>query len=489
MSFAHVVDNIRGRHRGLLTALWAVMKMTTRMWFNGLARGVGGRLRALILVSIFVVVLVGFTVWSSVATIQNLGSGSIAGAEGTYAALATTCGSVLAVAVVLYVPSRDVMTRTLAVLPVGRRVAVLAAEAQAGVLAFALAGFLLAPLWSPVVVGGAGGPLAGLTLGLLSLLGVTVALAFVRALTIACIRVRVPWIVARTIGGLSTVLMSAVVLVQALPMNGNRPHGPFLLLGHLLGSGTAWQVVQAGMVLACLFAVGVGVLVGLPDPGQMVGGSRHGPSLSPRQRGGLFLLELVQFVRFPQNALLLLFFNGLAAFVALVVIGSGKDDYGLGLMLLTVFGVLGVGAYGPTARHQWIYRVAGRPLGWILPKFCAAGAVWALMVVAHGSWLMIVGSWQVRELLMLVPVLLTEFVAALGIGMLIPATDTTAVSGALAEACSVAVVLAVGTGVQTVLARHTDPISVALLLSVMVVASLATTFVIAVFVASREPVG
>jgi hypothetical protein len=149
--------------------------------------------------------------------------------------------------------------------------------------------------------------------------------------------------------------------------------------------------------------------------------------------------------------MLLVFVNGVAVLSAIALPGHGNDQLGLGLILLTLVSAWGVGGYGPTRRHHWIYRTTGRPHGWVWPKFGAVTVVWASMVFVHGSWLVALTDWHVIDLVAVLPTLFVELVTGCVVGIPLPVSRESSISGAVAEAASMVLLVAVGASAQSLM--------------------------------------
>ncbi|WBQ04206.1 hypothetical protein [Kribbella sp. CA-293567] len=480
---AHPAAAFPSTARVLLT----VQLLTLRLWFNDLGRSLHSRAQAWVLVGAFGAAIAGFTVWSSLQSARQLGVSDLTGAETTYSAITFTVPALTTLMVGLYVPSRTLVTEILSVMPVTDGAVRAAVRAMTGTIGGFAGAVLLAPLWAPVLIarGLDGAPVVA-SLFWLGLGGVLIALALEAALSLGYRTVfRMGTIFSRGLAALSAAVLLALAFADAMPMNGNIPgglHQTFTAgLVDFAESGTAFAPATSALLLPVL-AVAVLWACGR-SPELDSGNSLHLPQwLSAGAASTPVRLELLQILRYPPNAMLLVFVNGIAVLAAVFMLRSAQDEFGLGVIVLTMVSAWAVGAYGPTRRHHWIYRTTEHPYAWIRPKLVAVGAVWVLLISVHGGWLVLLTNWTLRDLGLLLPTLLIELIVAAAVGVLLPVGRDTSISGAMSDALALALLLAVTSGLQSLLSQVG---SVTSILAVQAVA-LITAFGFLLFVARRS---
>jgi hypothetical protein len=183
------------------------------------------------------------------------------------------------------------------------------------------------------------------------------------------------------------------------------------------------------------------------------------------------LLELRQWLRYPPNAVLLLFINGLCAAAVVSVALTGGDELGVFYVALGVASAVGIGCYGPTRRHHRLYRVTGSPTAWIGPKFRAVLMIWAVMMAVYGTAFMLVSGAGPAEILLALPMLFVELCASCALGLLLPVSRDQSIGGAVSEAVAVVGLLGLTFGLQSMLAASTNLLtSLAIQLAMMAAA-------------------
>jgi hypothetical protein len=168
------------------------------------------------------------------------------------------------------------------------------------------------------------------------------------------------------------------------------------------------------------------------------------------------LLELRQWLRYPPNAVLLLFINGLCAAAVVSAALTGGDELGLFYVSLGVASAIGIGCYGPTRRHHWLYRVTGNPAAWVGPKFRAVLLIWAGMMALYGTAFMLVSGAGPIEFALALPMLFVELCASCALGLLLPVSRDQSIGGAVSEAVAVVGLLGLTFGLQSMLAASTS---------------------------------
>ncbi|MGL5865585.1 MAG: hypothetical protein ACRCYX_06870 [Dermatophilaceae bacterium] len=462
----------------------SVMRLTMRLWFNDIARSTGSKVQAMSLVGGLVGVVLAFAVWTSIQSGRQLALADLNGVEVTYGGLLFTVPALTTVFSFLYVPSRSVVTEMLSVLPIDAGVVQMAIRMMTGSVGFLIGVIFTSPLWAPVVVANrlSGAPLAAAMVAV-SVCGVVTAVASTTFLT-AVFRVvaRVGSMAAMGCSALVTTVVFSLVLAEAVPANGNAPSGPHV---HITGGLIKWAqgsvgvtsaVPFVGFLMCAILALWAADRLRRRDP--VVAENSQLPLLrNVSAEPGLVWLELLQILRYPPNALSLFFVNGVAGILALASLASEQDQLGLGLITLTIISAWGVGVYGPTRRHHWVYRTTSHPRSWIGAKFLAAVLVWLLMVSFHGSWLVAITEWTLSDVLLTVPTLFVELIVACIVGMMIPVSSDTSISGSLSESFALLLLVGVGAAVQVMVSTISEFRVLATAHGLLVAVALAAYFI------------
>lgn len=149
---------------------------------------------------------------------------------------------------------------------------------------------------------------------------------------------------------------------------------------------------------------------------------------------------------------MLIFLNGVAVLALAGTGASGNDPLGTAYLILPMLSAVGVGAFGPTRRVLWLYRMTGRPLAWVVPKMLAVCSVWAVVVVGYGAALALLGQWTWHDLAWMLPISLAELLVAMAVGVLLPVTADQSISGSISEAAALVSVIVLAAGFQSALA-------------------------------------
>jgi hypothetical protein len=261
--------------------------------------------------------------------------------------------------------------------------------------------------------------------------------------------------IGRAAAGVVAALAAAGALIAAIPGPGSPAGaGPLALFGALFrdvvtGARPALGVAVIGALPLALLAV-TGILEWLPRPVRRP--DPIGLSVPTARAGkGLIGLEVVQWLRYPMNATLLIFVCGFTASAVLAWGRSGTTDqwFTVSLLLLAVVSTAGVGAYGATREHHWLYHTTRRPSAWISPKLIASTLVWAFLVSSVGLILWLFTPWRPSDVVVLMPGLAVEFLAGCLIGLAIPANREQSLSASLTEAVAALGCMSVTVGVYS----------------------------------------
>ncbi|MFJ6077054.1 hypothetical protein ACIQC0_01965 [Pseudarthrobacter sp. NPDC092419] len=472
---------------GAFTVTAAVHSITWRIWFNDLARSLGSPARAKSLLIGIGAAMAAWTAWSSVELGRQLGldaesgwqiAGPVAGVMFTMPALATLMA-------VLYAPSRTLLTEMLSVLPV--RQAHTRAAVRWLTVAVGLCGGLLiaAPLALQFAFAGS---VRVAVIGLSSavyaaLLGALTTQVLVEVTQVAGGRLLGRnTVIIQGISGLAVAALLLLAFIATMPLNGRESGGPLRPLGDVLawllgGPAPSWWAAAVAFGLPVLLIVALRLLESAPRPDMAPW--RPGLRLRFRARAAhddsLFRLELLQWIRYPSNAVLLLFINGLCIAAVVSAAAAGADDLGLTYVALAVASSIGIGCYGPTRRHHWIYRIAGSPTAWVAPKFMAVVAVWSAMMAIYGTALVLLTGWEPFELVMTLPMLFVELCASCIVGLVLPVSRDQSIGGAVSEAVALIGLIGLTFSAQSVLAMSAN-LLIGVLLQLLMMAAVATAY-------------
>jgi hypothetical protein len=150
--------------------------------------------------------------------------------------------------------------------------------------------------------------------------------------------------------------------------------------------------------------------------------------LAGRERGRprtLLALEVIQAVRHPANLSAALLLAGLAG----VLVASTRARSALlwpqgAVLVLAMISIVPIGSYGATWRAHWLYRCGStRPTVWIGPKWTAMGAICAVLLASLTAIFLLTPGWAVGVAVAVLPHLVTGFVAAMVVGLVLPVSE------------------------------------------------------------------
>lgn len=478
---------------GALAVAAAVHSITWRIWFNDLARSLGSANRARSLLIGIGAAMAAWTAWSSLELGRQLGldaesgwqiAAPVAGVMFTMPALATLMA-------VLYAPSRTLLTEMLSVLPVRP------AHTRAAVR------------WLTIIVGLGGGLLIAAPLALqfafagsiriavaglgsavfVALLGALTTQVLIEATQVAGGRLfRRNNVILQGIGGLVVAAVLLLAFIATMPVNGRESGGPLRPLGEVLawllgGPSPSWWAGLLAVGLPPLLITALRVLESAPrpEPAPWRPVLRLPFRTHNHHNESLVRLELLQWIRYPSNAVLLLFINGLCIAAVISAATTGADDLGLTYVALAIASSIGIGCYGPTRRHHWIYRIAGVPTAWVAPKFMAVVGVWSAMMAVYGTGLVLLTGWEPFELVMTLPMLFVELCASCIVGLVLPVSRDQSIGGAVSEAVALVGLIGLTFAAQSAVAMAPD-LQIGVLLQLLMVA----TAVLAYFLIGRK---
>lgn len=441
-----------GRHRHRATAVLFVAAW--RSWFNQIARALGARWKAALLLAALLALVIVAVVWSAASVLDSIGGvqllheapAVVVGAVSCLAAL----GTILAA---LYTPDRNTLTAHLSPLPIEPAALRRAARTQELLVGLVLAVTLTAPILSQAALSG---PPEAAVRGVALLLGLiavaeNLTLVATRLVGLALAAGRIEPAVARALAALAVLAAFAWMFLASLPINFNEPHGPAVWSA----AGLVWALdgPQGWVLVGALGAVSGGLWLALGRVDDIEPGRGRDRRVSARRAGaGMVSLERRQWLRFGPNLVMLIFLNGVAVLALAGTGASGNDPLGTAYLILPMLSAVGVGAFGPTRRVLWLYRMTGRPLAWVVPKMLAVCSVWAVVVVGYGAALALLGQWTWHDLAWMLPISLAELLVAMAVGVLLPVTADQSISGSISEAAALVSVIVLAAGFQSALA-------------------------------------
>ena len=451
------------------TVVAAIMRVTWQAWSNDLTRSIGSRTGARALGGAVLVLLAAWLVLGTYALGKQLSlqEGDTATIATPVAAVTFTLPALATLLCALYTPSRTVLNDTLAVLPVrpaDRNAAIRWLSVGLGVI---LGGVWVAPLAVQFIAAGGGLESLGalLVCACLAVAGALTAHAIFLTLQLALNRVFGSSDILTTgIAGLLTSLLLLWAMLEALPFQGGTGGGPFATAGRPLQAvtdGGGLDALRDVALLVGALAALTAVLSGLDRvPRRRSAGLTFHLPFAWRAPRTLISIEARQWLRYPTNAVMLIFTAGLAIATLTLWRGSLDDDNWLlgAFFLFSLISTIGVGSFGPTRPIHWIYHVAGRPLAWVAPKLLSVFVLWLGLLCLYGVVLVLTTNWSPSEGLSLLPMLAVEVTAGCVVGLLLPVSREQSLSGALSESVAILVVLSIAIGLQAVPWLDTTPV-------------------------------
>lgn len=453
-------------HRGARSATSVLLGVAWRGWFNQLARGLGGRWRAVLLLVGLAAIGLAAIGWSSMAMLDTVAGLDLVRDAPAVVVGAVSCLSALgALVACLYTPDRNILVTHLSPLPIERGVLRRAARAQELLVGATLALLLTGPiLVQPLVTGTleqrlrAGAVLVG---GVVLVTALTMLLT--RSLESVLALLPLAAVIGRALAALVVLSGFAWVFLAAMPINGNIAHGPAVAMSDALlwalDRPAGWSAAAGIAVLAWAFwrLSGTWEVEGMARSGQ-----RHSVR-AVRAAASMTALERRQWLRFGPNLVMLVFLNGVALLGLLMMATNGGDQLGAAYLILPILSAIGVGAFGPTRRVLWIFRVTGRPTAWVVPKLLGVLSVWLVIIGLYGAALVWLGQWTLLELAWTLPLLGAEVLVAMAIGVVLPVSAEQSINGSVSEAATLVLLIALTLGVQSALAGITVlPVAIAL---------------------------
>ena len=446
----------RPQPTGSRSATLVLLGVTWRGWFNQLARGLGARWRAVLLIVGLAALALAALGWSSSSMLDTVSGIDLVREAPAVVVGAVWCLSTLgALVACLYTPDRNVLVSHLAPLPVPTGVLRRAARAQELLVGTTLALLLTGPIViQPMVTGGleqrarAG---AVLLAGVVA--AAALALLVTRLLEAVLSQLPLDAAIGRALAALLVLSCVAWAFMAAMPINHNEPHGPALVLaGAMLWAlnGPAGWLLALG--LAALSWTSWRLSGWWEADGEASSGRRRRRVDPLRAATGMVGLERRQWLRFGPNLVMVIFLNGVALLGLLAVVGGGGDQIGTAYLILPILSAVGVGAFGPTRSVLWIFRVTGRPAAWVLPKMLAVLGVWAMIIALYSAALVWLGQWSLTDLAWTLPLVTAEVLLAMAIGVLLPVSAEQSINGSVSEAATLVVLIALTAGFQSAMA-------------------------------------
>lgn len=443
-------------HKKISRVIIEIIKLTLRIWFTDLSRSLGSKRSAyLVIISISLVLFTvgGFSAFQG----NSLGIGAeFLTSEGaaSLCALLFTVPAISTVLAQVYSPSKTLITEMLVILPVDKRSIRFSTNALTGMLGLFFGLTFLAVLAGPVLKIINSHPLTFFAISIFPILGVSNSLLFLIGISGILRLIKINPVASEIISAVSTVIIFGWWLFAAMPINHNLPHGPHAwVTAPFLRAVAGLEPISNIFIIGTLFLVifFASVVISTLDfcPSGQISSI---PFLKFRKCNlSLVGLEAIQILRFPPNFISLLLLNFIGLFSCIfILLHDGNDGMGLGALLLLSISCWGVGAYGPTRNHHWIYRASGESTRWIWPKLLAVLALWSISICVHGTWLILLTEWQVIDFIIMLPTLFIEVVAACSIGILLPVGGSNSISGTIAESVGIAASFGISLVIQNI---------------------------------------
>jgi hypothetical protein len=442
-----------------LHATWVVALLIVRTWFNGLCRAVGSRRGGTVVVVAVGVLLLAWLILGTRALITGVAfdAADARALAGPVGAQLFALPALIALFAAISTPDRTRLGDLLAVLPVPAFARTAAPRCLLVVLGVLVGGAWAFPLaWAFVGPLPAGQAVAALVCCvLIALLGATASqagYALVESVGRAILGASTSMV--RGVGGAGIALVIGWMLLLALPLQGRlEGAGPLVLLTTPL----RWTVDGPASAAAAVAVLGTGVVFALLVLAAGDLRLRRPPACArarwlrmrtPSART-LIGLDAAQWRRFPMNASFLVF-NGVI--LAVVVLRARQTDpdtwFELAALFLALASTVGVGSFGATRAGHWMFNVAGRPRGWIMPKLAAAVLIWVIVLSTMALLFAMTTSWNIADSLALLPTLALELVVGLVVGLVIPVGREQSFGSAASEVVAVLVVLSVAVGIR-----------------------------------------
>lgn len=145
-------------------------------------------------------------------------------------------------------------------------------------------------------------------------------------------------------------------------------------------------------------------------------------------------LELVQWMRFPSNGASIVMLGALSGALLLTFSRSSNSQNMFSIETILAFiSMLGIGSFGATRAHHWIYPLSGKSNGWVIPKLISVALLWLAAFFLIAIFMVALGTWQWMPVVHQIPFLLVELAVSCVIGLLLPVSTEQDLSNLLAE--------------------------------------------------------
>lgn len=442
----------------------AIAQIHFQVWIGGASRALGSRRTAR---SMLILSLALLALWVVFGTLK-LSRVRLDFTTGTYSlvhplvVILFGLPAMMTVFVAMYSVSDSLVENMLVVLPIRRRDRRIAAGWMAIILSTGLSVSVIVPLIIQVACSFPPGTgLAVITCcALIAFIGGAGALMIYEAIQLVVVTLLGDGQTTKVLSGSVSSALIAWLVFRALPRLGD-PYGsgPIAVLSAPLRWITdrsdtsvpaSLSAVSAyiGMVLTA--TVSLRVLNSIP-PRRLVRPSRFTGRLVPLSARSMLGLEIRQWLRFPANATTLLFVQIMTLALTL---GWGSrwspDEWSAtAYLLLALASTIGVGSFGATCSHHWIYRVARQPLRWALPKLGSVLILWACLIAEILLLLFALTSWRGSGLFDLFVMCVTVVLAGCVVGILLPVNRDQTLGGAISASVSIILVMAVSWALQS----------------------------------------
>ncbi len=439
-----------------------VALFTLRAWFNEVSRSFGSRGAARAILAAWAAML---GLWLVIGTRQlshvlSFDESQAAALAGPTCAVLITLPAMTTLLARLYSPSRTSLNNVLAVLPIRRAHRVAAVRWLAAGLGVVIGGVWALPIVVQLVVAA---PLAHVPvlIACLAALAVTGPLVALLAFEIG-VRLLGPAIgsdrvVTRALAAVATAFAIAAAFVSSMPAP-SKPDGSGILV---VAGERLREVVERGFApfdVLALVAVPLVLFFALDLLDRVPGARSEDGRWALRRRStrahasrSLVTLEVLQWLRYPMNATLLLFSVALLISSVFVWGGRGNSDTWLtvSLVFFSLLSTVGVGSYAATRESHWAYRISARPYAWIVPKLTAALLIWVALISTAAALLWLLTPWSSGDFTPMLPILAVEFATGCVVGLLVPANREQSLSASFSESFGMVAVISVGVGLQS----------------------------------------
>lgn len=476
-----------------MRAIASLSQAILLVWVAGARRRVGGawRWRALLVAGACVL---GLWAWFAPGLLLGPHADVLAAAEADdlaapVAVVTTLLAPVITILLTLYVPGASALDFTVSVLPVRPWQRQLAVDAMVILLSTLITLGLFFP-FAVLLLRAEGGHhwwSTAATWVLLALLGALVARAGVSA--VLALATRLPGLghaQAHLASGAVAIIVTLVLLSRAMATSGIGPEPVNALdLPRVWLERSLQQPWTFVIPLLCVLA-SAAVVVALAHATARPGAQRSSSPLRLGRRSGvlqartLLRTEITQWLRFPTNVSTLVIIGAVLGLALVAWHDSGAATWlTASVVLLAAISTVGVGAYGATRDHLWMYAVTGSSLRWVVPKLTAVLVIWLALTVLTSVVMLVVTPWRPQDLGAMWGMYVAELALGMVVGVLLPVGFEQSLQSAASEALAVIATMFLVVGLTMIPAVAQSP-AVMLAVSLGLAAVLVSCFVLLV---------